>query len=154
METDTSTEVTELRERVAQLQTALETRIVVEQAKGILAERFKLTVDDGFLLLRYAARSSRRNLHDLAAEVITTGATPRSVTVATWTSIGRSRVAHFQAPTPAPPRTSNTRTQAIHRPAPGRSGSRSMRRAFRSVFRSVIGRSQAASLRPHGKRSV
>src|SRR5437870_12976933 len=82
VETDTSTEVTELRERVAQLQTALETRIVVEQAKGILAERFKLTVDDGFLLLRYAARSSRRNLHDLAAEVITTGATPRSVTVA------------------------------------------------------------------------
>jgi hypothetical protein len=82
VETDTSTEVTELRERVAQLQTALETRIVVEQAKGILAERFKLTVDDGFLLLRYAARSSRRNLHDLATEVITTGATPRSVTVA------------------------------------------------------------------------
>jgi hypothetical protein len=82
VETDTSTEVTELRERVAQLQTALETRIVVEQAKGILAERFKLTVDDGFLLLRYAARSSRTNLHDLATEVITTGATPRSVTVA------------------------------------------------------------------------
>jgi hypothetical protein len=72
----------ELRERVAQLQTALETRIVVEQAKGILAERFKLTVDDGFLLLRYAARSSRTNLHDLATEVITTDATPRSVTVA------------------------------------------------------------------------
>jgi hypothetical protein len=82
VETDTSTEVIELRERVAQLQTALETRIVVEQAKGILAERFKLTVDDGFLLLRYAARSSRTNLHDLATEVITTGATPRSVTVA------------------------------------------------------------------------
>ena len=82
METDTATEVIELRERVAQLQTALETRIVVEQAKGILAERFKLTVDDGFLLLRYAARSSRTNLHDLATEVITTGATPRAVTVA------------------------------------------------------------------------
>jgi hypothetical protein len=82
VETDTSTEVTELRERVAQLQTALETRIVVEQAKGILAERFKLSVDDGFLLLRYAARSSRTNLHDLATEIITTGATPSSVTVA------------------------------------------------------------------------
>ncbi len=59
METHTSTEVTELQARVAQLQTALETRIVVEQSKGILAERFKLSVDDSFLLLRYAARSSR-----------------------------------------------------------------------------------------------
>jgi len=82
VETDTSTEVTELRARVAQLQTALETRIVVEQSKGILAERFKLRVDDAFLLLRYAARSSRMNIHDLAHEIIETGTTPRSVTVA------------------------------------------------------------------------
>jgi hypothetical protein len=82
VETDTSIEVTELRARVAQLQTALETRIVVEQAKGILAERFRLTVEEAFLMLRYAARSSRTNLHELAREIITTGATPRAVTIA------------------------------------------------------------------------
>lgn len=82
METHTSTEVTELQARVAQLQTALETRIVVEQSKGILAERFKLSVDDAFLLLRYAARSSRTNIHELGHEIVVTGATPRSVTVA------------------------------------------------------------------------
>ena len=82
METHTSTEVTELRARVAQLQTALETRIVVEQSKGILAERFKLSVDDSFLLLRYAARSSRTNIHELAHEVVVGGTTPRSITVA------------------------------------------------------------------------
>jgi ANTAR domain-containing protein len=82
VETETSTEVTELRERIAQLQTALETRIVVEQAKGMLAERFQLTVEDSFLLLRYAARSSRTNLHDLANEIITSDTTPQSVTVA------------------------------------------------------------------------
>lgn len=82
METDTSTEVMELRARVAQLQTALETRIVVEQSKGILAERFKLSVEDAFLLLRYAARSSRRNIHELGHEIVVTGKTPHSVTVA------------------------------------------------------------------------
>ena len=82
VETDTSTEVSELRARVAQLQTALETRIVVEQAKGILAERFQLSVDESFLLLRYAARSSRTNLHELASAVITSGTTPQAVTVA------------------------------------------------------------------------
>jgi hypothetical protein len=82
METGSLMEVTELHERVEQLQTALETRIVVEQAKGILAERFHLTVDDAFLLLRYAARSSRTNLHELAGEIVDTRATPRSVTIA------------------------------------------------------------------------
>jgi hypothetical protein len=82
VETSVPTEVTELRTRVAQLQTALETRIVVEQAKGILAERFQLTVEDAFLLLRYAARSSRRNLRELAREIVGTRATPREITIA------------------------------------------------------------------------
>jgi len=82
VETSTSTELTELRARVAQLQTALETRIVVEQSKGVLAERFQLTVEDAFLLLRYAARSSRTNIHELAQEIVESGTTPRSVTVA------------------------------------------------------------------------
>ncbi len=79
METGSLSEVSELQERVEQLQTALETRIVVEQAKGVLAERFHLTVDDAFLLLRYAARSSRTNLHELAREIVVVRATPRPV---------------------------------------------------------------------------
>jgi hypothetical protein len=82
METESGTEVAELQARVAQLQTALDTRIVVEQAKGVLAERFHLTVEDAFLLLRYAARSSRANLHGLAQEVVSSRSTPRSVTIA------------------------------------------------------------------------
>jgi hypothetical protein len=82
METATSTEVTELRARVSQLQKALETRIVIEQAKGVLAERFRLTVEDAFLLLRYAARSSRAKLHELADQVVSDRSTPRSVTIA------------------------------------------------------------------------
>jgi hypothetical protein len=72
----------ELRARVEQLQTALDSRIVVEQAKGMLAERFHLPVQDAFLLLRYAARSSRTNLHTLAQEILSNGSTPHAVTVA------------------------------------------------------------------------
>ena len=54
----------------------------MEQAKGVLAERFQLSVDDAFLLLRYAARSSRTNIHELAQEVVANGTTPRAVTIA------------------------------------------------------------------------
>jgi SHS2 domain-containing protein len=82
VETHTSTEVAALQDRVAQLQIALETRIVVEQSKGILAERFKLSMDDSFLLLRYAARSSRTNIHELAHEIVVRSATPQAITVA------------------------------------------------------------------------
>jgi hypothetical protein len=82
METETESEVTELQARVEQLQIALQTRIVVEQAKGVLAERFHLEVDEAFLLLRYAARSSRTNLHGLAQEVVSNRTTPRAVTIA------------------------------------------------------------------------
>ena len=82
MDTGPESEVTELQARVEQLQTALESRIVVEQAKGVLVERFDLTVDDAFLLLRYAARSSRRNLRELAQEVVSSRGTPRAVTIA------------------------------------------------------------------------
>ena len=82
MEIEVATDIAELQARVTQLQTALETRIAVEQAKGILAERFDLSVEDAFLLLRYAARSSRTNLHELAGEIISTRTTPRSVTIA------------------------------------------------------------------------
>ena len=72
----------ELRARVEQLQTALDSRVVVEQAKGMLAERFRLPVPDAFLLLRYAARSSRTNLHTLAEEIVSSKSTPHAVTVA------------------------------------------------------------------------
>ena len=55
--------------RRAQLETALETRIVIEQAKGVVAERHGLDVEDAFALLRRAARANRVKLHDLAARV-------------------------------------------------------------------------------------
>jgi ANTAR domain len=61
-----------LLERTIQLQIALDSRIVVEQAKGILAERDGIGVDEAFERLRIEARSRRMKLHDLAAGVVAT----------------------------------------------------------------------------------
>jgi AmiR/NasT family two-component response regulator len=56
-------------ERRAQLQTALDTRVVIEQAKGIIAERHQLELEEAFQLLRLAARSNRVKIRELAARI-------------------------------------------------------------------------------------
>ena len=56
-------------ERRAQLQIALDSRVGIEQAKGILAERHGLELEEAFELMRRAARSNRLKLHELAASV-------------------------------------------------------------------------------------
>lgn len=71
-----------LHERVAQLQHALNSRITIEQAKGVLSERYGISVDEAFIILRSAARSARVKAHDLAAEVVTRPATPDSIATA------------------------------------------------------------------------
>lgn len=53
-----------------QLQTALQTRVVIEQAKGVLAERAHVDMDHAFALLRGQARRTNRRLTDLAQAVI------------------------------------------------------------------------------------
>ncbi|MGW3123110.1 GAF and ANTAR domain-containing protein [Streptomyces sp. NPDC001107] len=53
-----------------QLGQALTSRIVIEQAKGTLAARHSVTVDEAFRLLRSHARSHRRRLADVAREVV------------------------------------------------------------------------------------
>lgn len=53
-----------------QLQSALNTRIVVEQAKGVLAERAGLDMNDAFTLLRTHARNNNLRLGDLARDVV------------------------------------------------------------------------------------
>ncbi len=52
-----------------QLQTALESRVVIEQAKGVVAEREGIGMGAAFIRLRDAARSTRRPLSELAADV-------------------------------------------------------------------------------------
>jgi ANTAR domain len=61
-----------LLQRVAQLETALSSRIVIEQAKGILARALGVSIDQAFSLLRKSARDQGMKLHDLAARVATT----------------------------------------------------------------------------------
>jgi GAF domain-containing protein len=53
-----------------QLQTALNSRILIEQAKGVLSERLHLDVADAFTLLRQGARSHNRRLSDLAQAIV------------------------------------------------------------------------------------
>jgi hypothetical protein len=67
------------RERAEQLQQALSSRISVEQAKGVLAERLGLDMEGAFALLRYAARGERMKLHHLAEAVVEGEETPGPV---------------------------------------------------------------------------
>lgn len=60
-----------------QLQAALNSRILIEQAKGVLAERTGVDVDEAFALLRAYARNNGSQLSAVAAAVIS-----GSVTVA------------------------------------------------------------------------
>ncbi|MEU6641843.1 GAF and ANTAR domain-containing protein [Saccharomonospora sp. NPDC046836] len=53
-----------------QLQTALDTRIVIEQAKGILAAQQDCTVDEAFQRLRRHARNTNQRIHDLAHDIV------------------------------------------------------------------------------------
>jgi GAF domain-containing protein len=56
-----------------QLQRALDSRILIEQAKGVLAQRHGVPIDAAFVLLRTHARASSLRLHDVANLVVTQG---------------------------------------------------------------------------------
>jgi len=53
-----------------QLQTALNSRVLIEQAKGVLAERLHVDVAEAFTILRGGARSHNRRLSDLAQAIV------------------------------------------------------------------------------------
>jgi hypothetical protein len=55
---------------VEQLQTAFTNRLVIEQAKGVLAERLSLGTEQAFSLMRHHARNRNHRLTDLARAVI------------------------------------------------------------------------------------
>jgi AmiR/NasT family two-component response regulator len=83
---DAEAQIERLRDLVAsllaqnqQLQQALASRIVIEQAKGVLSERYRMSVDDAFDLLRRSARNHRLRLHALAAAVVASRETPDEI---------------------------------------------------------------------------
>jgi GAF domain-containing protein len=61
------------RNTVDNLQAALESRAVIDQAKGILMERHKVTPDQAFQLLAQASMAANRKVRDLADELVHTG---------------------------------------------------------------------------------
>jgi GAF domain-containing protein len=63
-----------------QLQVALDSRVLIERAKGALMERERLDDQEAFTHLRRAARSSGRKLNDVAREVAAGQPLPRGRT--------------------------------------------------------------------------
>jgi transcriptional regulator with GAF, ATPase, and Fis domain len=63
----------------AQLQTALESRIAIEQAKGIIAEHMTISVDEAFTLLRNHARAHNDKLTETARRVISGETSPEAL---------------------------------------------------------------------------
>jgi AmiR/NasT family two-component response regulator len=62
--------VEDLQRENEQLRTALATRIVIEQAKGMLAERLQVEIEVAFERLRRETRNRRMKLHAVAAAVV------------------------------------------------------------------------------------
>ena len=53
-----------------QLQSALTSRVIIEQAKGVLATRLEIEMDQAFELMRRRSRDERRRLVEVAEEVV------------------------------------------------------------------------------------
>ena len=51
-------------------------RACLEQAKGILLERHKITDDEAFVILTHASQRTNTQLRDVAAELVRTGTMP------------------------------------------------------------------------------
>jgi transcriptional regulator with GAF, ATPase, and Fis domain len=86
-----------------QLQTALNSRVIIEQAKGKLAERLGLDMDHAFTLLRDFARNRNRRLSDLA-QAFVDGSETLSLPPATPNQRPPGQTGHQPRPDPPPRR--------------------------------------------------
>src|SRR5581483_488446 len=62
--------VMELRHLVAQLEEALSSRAVIEQAKGVIMAQSRCTPNEAFDMLRRASQRTNRKVRDLAVELV------------------------------------------------------------------------------------
>jgi GAF domain-containing protein len=67
------------RDRADNLQIALEARGVIDQAKGILMDRHKLTADQAFQVLTQMSMKTNRKLREIADDLVHTGELPQPV---------------------------------------------------------------------------
>lgn len=58
------------REIIEQLQRALDNRVVIEQAKGYIAQFSQVTMDEAFKRIRIYARSNNLLLRDVASDIV------------------------------------------------------------------------------------
>jgi hypothetical protein len=55
---------------IAQLQRALDSRVVIEQAKGVISQQRGVPMDEAFSLLRTHSRRQQAGLKDIAAKIV------------------------------------------------------------------------------------
>jgi GAF domain-containing protein len=63
-------------EELAHLRLAMVSRATIEQAKGMLVERYQVTPDQAFSVLTRASQATQLKLRDVAATLVRTGALP------------------------------------------------------------------------------
>jgi GAF domain-containing protein len=71
--------VQDAQQRDDQLQHALDSRVVIEQAKGVLAERAQVDMDTAFNWIRTRARNSNTQLTTIATRIITGELAPTDI---------------------------------------------------------------------------
>jgi GAF domain-containing protein len=64
------------RDMADNLQVALESRAVIDQAKGVLMERYKMSADQAFQLLASASMNANKKVRDIADHLVSTGELP------------------------------------------------------------------------------
>jgi GAF domain-containing protein len=64
------------RDDLSLLRTVMTSRACIEQAKGILMERHKITEDEAFTMLTHTSQRTNTKLRDVAAELVQTGTLP------------------------------------------------------------------------------
>ena len=67
------------REVIEQLQRALDTRVVIEQAKGFVSQFSQVTMDEAFKRIRGYSRSNNLLLRDVASDIVAKKLDPRVV---------------------------------------------------------------------------
>lgn len=71
-----ASQLAQSRRTSEQLQTALDSRVVIEQAKGVLAERVGIPTDEAFQRIRASARRESTKVADICRRIIDTDYVP------------------------------------------------------------------------------